>query len=103
MSNTKLNSFEREILRDLKTEMPDVDLFSFPEYNTVVGIERTGETMGRFAVSISAETEQKFRKKVGEYHVLSKFTDGYTLPVYIGESSLSDIAHDIAHTVGRFN
>lgn len=100
MSNSKLNSFERELRRDLKAEL-SVELFTFPKYNCVVGIERTGETMGRFAVSISAETEQKFRRKVGEYNVLSRFDCGYTQPVYIGAVNVPGLAGDIACILGR--
>ena len=101
MTNTKLTLAEREIRQDLKLAHENVELFSFPELNCVVGIERTGETMGRFAVSICAFTEQKFRRKTGEYHVLCRFDDGYTLPVYIGGECTQYLAENIATILGR--
>ena len=103
MSNSKLNADQKIERKIMIEDYSNVELFAFPECNCVVGIERTGETMGRFAVSISAETEQKFRRKVGEYNVLNRFADEYTQPVYIGTVNVSGLAGDIAYMLGRCN
>ena len=101
MSNTKLNSDQREILADMLQELDTVELFSFPEFDCVVGIERTGANMGSFAVSIRGVEEEKFRKNVGKYTVLCKFDNGNTMPVYIGGNTLETLAWEIAQVVGR--
>lgn len=90
MSNTKLNSAQREFLRDYRAAQPDTVIYHFPDIRVCVGIRRTGERMGEFSVSICADTENKYRRKVGEYVVRERFADDYTLPVWLGDNYLCD-------------
>lgn len=94
---TKLTKTQKQDLRKMKAIDPDVHLFSFPESGVTVGIERTGGTMGRFAVAIAAADEDKFRRKVGEFTVMERFGTRATLPVVLGDFELF-AADDMAYT-----
>lgn len=91
MSNTKLNTAQRETLRAYRVAQPDTVIYHFPDIRVCVGIRRTGEHMGEFSVSICADTENKYRRKVGEYVVRERFTEGQVLPVWLlGSNYLCD-------------
>lgn len=81
---TKLTKQQKHYLKEMKATMPNVSLHSFPGMGVTVGIQRTGDRMGRFAVSIASTDETKFRRKVGEFNVLERFDYGNTQPVAIG-------------------
>lgn len=98
MSNSKLQDHEREFLRDFKREYPEIQFFSFPDDGVTVGIRQTSPNMGEFAVSIASDTEKKFRRKVGEYHVAHRFEYGQTLPVKLA-GDLEMLTEDIARAV----
>jgi hypothetical protein len=98
---TKLSPTDREQRKTLKEWFPNVMLFSFPVFGVTVGIERTGETLGRFAVSLQGKGEAKFRRKVGELKVLERFADTRTLPIRMPADGTADwIADRIANLVG---
>ena len=99
MSNSKLQDYQREFLRDFKRDNPEVQFFSFPVCGVTVGIRRTCNSMGDFAVSIASNTEQKFRRKVGQFKVAERFASGVFLPVHIGYTDTECIAENIARAV----
>jgi hypothetical protein len=84
MSNTKLTLEQKQLLKNLRVLYPDTEIFHFPDNRVCVGIRRTGERMGDFSVSICADTETKYRKKVGELLVRERFYYGHSLPVVLG-------------------
>lgn len=86
MSNTKLSTAQKYTLQVLRDTPPGIEIFHFPDNRVCVGIQRTGERMGEFSVSICAETETKYRKKVGELLVRERFYYGHSLPVVLGET-----------------
>ena len=98
MSNSKLLDHERDWLRQFKRDNPGVVFFSFPDLHVTVGIRETGMVMGEFAVSIASDTEQKFRRKVGEYHAARRFYYDQLLPVKLVQD-MEVVAEDIAHAV----
>jgi len=85
MSNTKLSIAQKQLLKNLRVLYPDTEIFHFPVNRVCVGIRRTGERMGDFSVSICADTETKYRKKVGELLVRERFYYGQSLPVVLGD------------------
>lgn len=107
MSNTKLTVEQKQALKTLRELYPDVEIFHFPDSRVCVGIQRTGEKMGEFSVAICAETETKYRKKVGELLVRERLELGQCLPVELGsnycyctdEEFMESIAQDIAQAV----
>lgn len=103
MSDSKLNLLQKQFRKQMKQDNPKIELHSFPEFNCVVGIRRTSETVAEFAISICAAGETKFRRKVGEYHVLSRFVNYCTQPaIHFGRDiELRYFARDIAQLLGR--
>jgi hypothetical protein len=95
---TKEMKAERKMLKAI---FSNVSLHSFPEYGITVGIERTGESMGRFAVAIAAADEPRFRRKVGEFYVLQRFDASQTLPLvlHFHDEVNEDIARNIAEAI----
>lgn len=78
-SNTKLNDIEKELRRDMMQEFT-VGNKGFVRNNgqdTVAFIER-GNTV-EFAMSVMSPDENKFRRKVGEYHALRRMADFETV------------------------
>ena len=76
-ANTKLGAFEKELLKNLKAVMPDVKVVNLDNKSTMAYLPR-GNTV-EFALSVMAPTENKFRRKVGEYWALTKFENGQTV------------------------
>jgi len=108
MSNTKLSVEQKQTLKTLRQLYPDVEIFHFPDNRVCVGIRRVGEKMGEFSVAICAETETKYRRKVGELLVRERMEYGQCLPVELGTnySHLTEteymkiVADNIAQAVG---
>lgn len=90
MSNTKLSVEQKQTLKTLRALNPDTEIFHFPGTRVCVGIRRVGEKMGEFAVSICAETETKYRRKVGELMVRERLQYGQCLPVELGETDTAE-------------
>jgi hypothetical protein len=84
MSNTKLSVQQKQHLQVLRALNPNVAIFHFPEVRVCVAIRRVGEHMGEFSVAICAETETKYRKKVGELLARERMEYGQCLPVELG-------------------
>jgi hypothetical protein len=91
MSNTKLSVAQKDTLRGLRKLYPDVEIFHFPDNRVCVGIRRVGEKMGEFSVAICADTETRYRRKVGELLVRERLQYGVCLPVELGTICSDDI------------
>jgi hypothetical protein len=108
MSNTKLSAQQKQRLKTLRELRPEIQIFHFPDVRVCVGIRRTGEKMGEFSVAICADTETRYRKKVGELLVRERLQYGQCLPVELGTnySHLTEteymkiVADNIAQVVG---
>jgi hypothetical protein len=99
MSNSKLTPEQKRYLKEFKGYNPNVKFFSFPETGVTVAMVETGRNMGEFSVSIASDTEQKFRRKVGEYHAASRRAEyGQVLPVILFDS-MEAVAREIAQGV----
>ncbi len=98
-SNSKLTADQKLDRKDMLARMPDVQLFSFPESGVTVAASKEGTTV-QFAVSLMSEDEQKFRRKVGEYHALSRIWNGQTVMCLDmrdqSQRTLEDKARDLA-------
>jgi hypothetical protein len=90
MSNTKLTVEQKQALKTLRALYPDVEIFHFPDTRACVGIRRTGQKMGEFSVAICADTETRYRKKVGELLVRERMQYGQCLPVELGTNYCDD-------------
>lgn len=89
MTNTKLTVEQKQKLKMLRSD-PDTQIFHFPDSRVCVGIRRAGEKMGQFSVAVCADTETKYRKKVGELLVRERFDYGVILPVVLGPHTPDD-------------
>ena len=104
MSNSKLSSEQKQELRTMRNYLSDFSVFHFPNMRVTVVIRERGESMGDFGVSICSNSELKFRKKVGEYHALSRVWEGKGMPMRITSdeySTLEDTAFRIACAVSE--
>ena len=99
MSNSKLTSTQKQFRKWFIAKNPGLLFYSFPEMGVTVAIRETGMSMAEFSVSIASDTEQKFRRKVGEYTAIKRIIDGQVLPVVKWSDNLGDIAEKIADSV----
>jgi hypothetical protein len=109
MSSPKLSRVQKESLKGMLDQMPEVFLFSFPENGVTVAIRRTGRNMGEFSVALAGEGEMKFRPKVGKFHAMYRMYGGNTMPVNlpaadleVSEAEIVEIvANELAFAVGK--
>jgi hypothetical protein len=80
-ANTKLDTFEKRILKQLKIDLAGVDVMIM-DGKTTMAFKPLGNTV-EFALSVMAPTEKKFRRKVGEYWALIKFENGQTVKMAV--------------------
>jgi hypothetical protein len=76
-ANTKLSDYDKEILKELKEILKDVQVLNLND-ETTIAFKPLGNTV-EFALSVMAPTEKKFRRKVGEFYALQKFYDNETV------------------------
>lgn len=98
-SNTKLTREQKYILKNFKFQNPEIQFFSFPEFYATVAIKRefSGSRMVKVSVSYCAMTEQRFRRKVGQYHAATKMLAGEFIKVPIDNYfSLETLASEFA-------
>jgi len=98
MSNSKLNPEQKKFLKNFKLYNPRVQFFSFPEMRVTIALLETGACAGQFSISIAGGTEQKFRRKVGEYYAASRMDVGQVLPVEVW-ADIKTVAASIAEAV----
>ena len=70
-SNTKLDSAQKEILRDFKAEMPKNMAFGQSGRVTVLA-QITGNVV-KFSTAVASPDEKKIRRKVGQYHAADRW------------------------------
>ena len=70
-SNTKLDSEQKSILRNMKIEAKDNGIKLCNNGETTIAFKYMGNTV-RFSTSVSSPDETKFRRKVGEYHAITR-------------------------------
>jgi len=75
-SNSKIDSHQKQYLKSIKAEMPDVKLANNGE--TTIAYKPRGNTV-EFALSVMSPDEKKFRRKVGEYYAMCYFENGQTV------------------------
>ncbi len=84
-SNSKLTASQKSIRKNMKVWLKEQggSLHSFPSYGvTMVYVPAFEGARGAFmSVSMASNDEQKFRRKVGEYHALIKWEGGEVVPV----------------------
>ena len=73
--NTKLTVAQKSRLKEYK-EFSPATLMDNGE--TVIAFQEKGNTV-EFALSIMSPNEKKFRRKVGQYHALERFTFDYVV------------------------
>lgn len=88
----------REYRKEAKQAYPNIEIFHFPNIGVSVGIKQTGDAAGKFAVSIMGDGETKFRRKVAEYWIYTRFDCYQTLPCVIYTSTAA-MAGKIANAV----
>lgn len=75
MSNTKLSAAQKDDLKALKKYFKG-ELANNGE--TTVAYMPLGTTV-EFSLAVMSPDEEKFRRKVGEYHALQRFASGETV------------------------
>ena len=75
-SNSKLNKFEKSLLKDFTKFNPDVKFAIMGK--TTIAYKHVGYNV-EFATAICADTEKKNRPKVGKYWAITRFENGQTV------------------------
>ena len=75
-SNSKLNKFEKSILKDFTKFNPNVNFAIMGK--TTIAFKHVGDNV-EFATAICADTEKKNRPKVGKYWAITRFENGQTV------------------------
>lgn len=70
-SNTKLNSLQKSVLKDMKIEALEKGIQWADNEETTIAFVLKGNTI-QFAISVTSPDEIKFRRKVGQYHAISR-------------------------------
>lgn len=78
MSNSKLNIFQKRVLKSWRKENRDVRFFV---YGRVTFAYKLYPKTAHVSWSIASSDEQKLRGKVGKFHAMGRFVEGKTLPV----------------------
>jgi len=76
MSNSKLTPGQKIERKHMLQNLKGKRFGMASNGRNTVCVLRTGPTSGVFAVSVMGVTEQKFRRKVGEYHALERLHSG---------------------------
>lgn len=71
---TKLTADQKEILADMKIDAATMGIKVVNDGNTTIAYMVQGNTV-RFSTSVTAPTEKKFRRKVGEYLALNRLIE----------------------------
>lgn len=75
-SNSKLDPAQKQGLADMKRYHVGVRLIN--NGKTTIAFLEKGNTV-EFALAVMSVDEKKFRRKVGEYHALLRYTTGQTV------------------------
>lgn len=88
-SNTKLDTFQKSALIDLKQEATAHGVELFVAGRVTVAFRRLGNTV-RFANSVASPCEMKIRRKVGQFIALNAYFNDQTtiLPVDVFDDYL---------------
>lgn len=78
-ANTKLNTWEKENLKGMRLEQTGAQVLNLDNCTTMV-FQDMGNTV-KFALSVMAPTEKKFRPKVGEYFARMRFGSDQTVAI----------------------
>lgn len=76
VSNSKLNAFQKGMLIALRERQKNVKIVN--DGNTTVAYREFPNTV-EFSLSVSSDTEKKFRARVGEYYARSRMDWGETV------------------------
>ena len=101
-SNTKLDAFQKDALRDMKQGADAQGIRLFTSGRVTVAFRRMGNTV-RFANSIASPCEIKIRRKVGQFFALNAYFNEQTtvLPVGVFDDYLVTL-DDFAINTGDF-
>jgi hypothetical protein len=103
MSNSKLQAYQKAERKALKivAKLDGVAVFHFPDMGVSVAMQATGVGNALFSVSVASPTEQKFRRKVGEFYALERFYGGQVLPARLNKAEPASVAQWIANAIGE--
>lgn len=73
-SNTKLTSIEKDDLKVFKQGMPKN--MAFGQCGRVTVLAQITGNVVRFSTAVASPDEQKFRRKVGQYHASARWFNG---------------------------
>jgi hypothetical protein len=100
LSNTKLDSFDKDYVRHSRKHYPNQIVFHNPDNGVCVVIRPTGANLGNFTVSIPSDNEKKWRKKVGEFYCYDRLDNCVCLPCRLTDLwSWEEVAESISWTV----
>lgn len=79
-SNSKLNDLQKYELREMKAGFGYEKGVIVQVDGVTVVLTRTGKNSGKFTASVASLDEKKIRRKVGEFHALTRWMNGNELP-----------------------
>jgi hypothetical protein len=76
VSNSKLNAFQKGLLKEMRMYQKGVTVGN--NGKTTIAYREFPNTV-EFSLSVSSDTEQKFRARVGEFHARDRMDHGVTV------------------------
>ncbi len=98
MYNTKLTDAQKQKRKGLKVAFLEAGgkLFNFEGFTVAIKPAFFGANMAQIAVSMASPDESKLRRKVGEYHALSKLEQGEFIQFPLVSSDYEYFAENLA-------
>lgn len=99
-ANTRLTKEQKQDRKELKKFLRELngEIGTCDPFTVAKASEFKGSKMAQFSVSMCSQDESKFRRKVGEYHALTKLllpTNNYViLPAVISAQSFAEYLND---------
>lgn len=82
-SNSKLTKVQKASRKEMLADMIALggSIATVGSVTVIIVPEFTGSSMARMSLSFAAPEELKLRRKVGEFHALSRYFDNQSVPV----------------------
>jgi hypothetical protein len=103
MSNSKLSREQKAERKAMLADLADAGgtLATVGRFTVAISPEGKGLRMARMSVAVASPDEQKIRRKVGEFHALTRLYDLQSVPVP-RDFDAQDLAEMMSQTDGGY-
>lgn len=99
-SNTKLTQEQEFARKEMLLDLPAGSVMARTEGGHTILVVPRGNTV-QVSTSICSEDENKWRRKVGEYHALNRWYNGESIPMPAHDFSIFGIATAMGDSIIR--